>query len=138
MGSDRRDRPGLPGRSSFLASAFEGSGDGPQDTQTDCRICYGRSVGAYCSFRNEITGDCKPRPAMHRTLEFLLHHGYVVLLGWVFVEQVGLPLPSMPLLLAENPSEQHYVSMMERSEEHTSELQSPCNLVCRLLLEKQK
>src|SRR5256885_4776797 len=26
----------------------------------------------------------------------------------------------------------------ERSEEHTSELQSPCNLVCRLLLEKKK
>src|SRR5256885_8108876 len=25
-----------------------------------------------------------------------------------------------------------------RSEEHTSELQSPCNLVCRLLLEKKK
>src|SRR5256885_12923987 len=25
----------------------------------------------------------------------------------------------------------------ERSEEHTSELQSPCNLVCRLLLEKK-
>src|SRR5467141_3844504 len=37
---------------------------------------------------------------MHRTLEFLLHHGYVLLLGWVFAEQVGLPLPSMPLLLA--------------------------------------
>src|SRR2546426_2558098 len=27
---------------------------------------------------------------------------------------------------------------MRRSEEHTSELQSPCNLVCRLLLEKKK
>src|SRR5256885_11645132 len=27
---------------------------------------------------------------------------------------------------------------MLRSEEHTSELQSPCNLVCRLLLEKKK
>ena len=40
------------------------------------------------------------RPDMHRTLEFLLHHGYVVLLGWVFAEQIGLPLPSMPLLLA--------------------------------------
>src|SRR5256885_5884481 len=26
----------------------------------------------------------------------------------------------------------------QRSEEHTSELQSPCNLVCRLLLEKKK
>src|SRR5256885_5514012 len=30
----------------------------------------------------------------------------------------------------------HLVST--RSEEHTSELQSPCNLVCRLLLEKKK
>src|SRR2546426_8015878 len=27
---------------------------------------------------------------------------------------------------------------LHRSEEHTSELQSPCNLVCRLLLEKKK
>src|SRR2546426_1780505 len=29
-------------------------------------------------------------------------------------------------------------SLLIRSEEHTSELQSPCNLVCRLLLEKKK
>src|SRR2546426_6544045 len=29
-------------------------------------------------------------------------------------------------------------SLVARSEEHTSELQSPCNLVCRLLLEKKK
>src|SRR2546426_4692799 len=29
-------------------------------------------------------------------------------------------------------------SLQARSEEHTSELQSPCNLVCRLLLEKKK
>src|SRR5256885_12364304 len=29
-------------------------------------------------------------------------------------------------------------SKARRSEEHTSELQSPCNLVCRLLLEKKK
>src|SRR5256885_4106741 len=28
--------------------------------------------------------------------------------------------------------------LKNRSEEHTSELQSPCNLVCRLLLEKKK
>src|SRR5256885_3306660 len=28
--------------------------------------------------------------------------------------------------------------LLPRSEEHTSELQSPCNLVCRLLLEKKK
>src|SRR5256885_7598329 len=30
-----------------------------------------------------------------------------------------------------------WVSDSQRSEEHTSELQSPCNLVCRLLLEKK-
>src|SRR5256885_13326322 len=29
-------------------------------------------------------------------------------------------------------------NQLHRSEEHTSELQSPCNLVCRLLLEKNK
>ena len=31
----------------------------------------------------------------------------------------------------------HWASVLSRSEEHTSELQSPCNLVCRLLLEKK-
>src|SRR2546426_7359070 len=31
-----------------------------------------------------------------------------------------------------------YLARHKRSEEHTSELQSPCNLVCRLLLEKKK
>src|SRR5256885_5174592 len=30
------------------------------------------------------------------------------------------------------------LEILLRSEEHTSELQSPCNLVCRLLLEKKK
>src|SRR5256885_10440185 len=39
--------------------------------------------------------------------------------------------------------EQQHVALVDRleparSEEHTSELQSPCNLVCRLLLEKKK
>src|SRR5256885_11043413 len=33
---------------------------------------------------------------------------------------------------------QCFVTIASRSEEHTSELQSPCNLVCRLLLEKKK
>src|SRR2546426_2787694 len=32
----------------------------------------------------------------------------------------------------------HVLAKAHRSEEHTSELQSPCNLVCRLLLEKKK
>ncbi len=37
---------------------------------------------------------------MHGMLEFLLRHGYLVLLAWVFAEQGGLPIPSIPLLLA--------------------------------------
>src|SRR3989454_6556469 len=42
--------------------------------------------------------------------------------------------------VAEGHAELHHVSagVRQRSEEHTSELQSPCNLVCRLLLEKKK
>src|SRR5256885_7153768 len=43
---------------------------------------------------------------------------------------------------APDQSESHLVIngiyTSSRSEEHTSELQSPCNLVCRLLLEKKK
>src|SRR5256885_5781404 len=38
------------------------------------------------------------------------------------------------LFCAETPN---VVEVAGRSEEHTSELQSPCNLVCRLLLEKK-
>src|SRR5256885_7207878 len=36
------------------------------------------------------------------------------------------------------PSRPFARNCLYRSEEHTSELQSPCNLVCRLLLEKKK
>src|SRR2546426_6535698 len=36
------------------------------------------------------------------------------------------------------PQHEPHKRRKQRSEEHTSELQSPCNLVCRLLLEKKK
>src|SRR2546426_9255508 len=42
------------------------------------------------------------------------------------------PVPKVPDVLP------GFWELTERSEEHTSELQSPCNLVCRLLLEKKK
>src|SRR5256885_4893416 len=42
-----------------------------------------------------------------------------------------------PALLARAGTGPQHVDRA-RSEEHTSELQSPCNLVCRLLLEKKK
>src|SRR5256885_3593321 len=41
-------------------------------------------------------------------------------------------------LLSKNARSAASLNSSKRSEEHTSELQSPCNLVCRLLLEKKK
>ena len=37
---------------------------------------------------------------MSGIVEFLLRYGYLLLFGWVLAEQLGLPLPSAPLLLA--------------------------------------
>src|SRR2546426_12200581 len=50
-------------------------------------------------------------------------------------ESVGRPDPARAAKTAEGPGTG---TTRMRSEEHTSELQSPCNLVCRLLLEKKK
>src|SRR2546426_6809738 len=50
------------------------------------------------------------------------------------------PLPELPEAKAQTPSHPSWPVPpwhSDRSEEHTSELQSPCNLVCRLLLEKK-
>src|SRR5256885_8729013 len=47
-------------------------------------------------------------------------------------ERLGISHPQIKIKLLENLS-----FSLSRSEEHTSELQSPCNLVCRLLLEKK-
>src|SRR5256885_13029039 len=46
---------------------------------------------------------------------------------WFSCSAIRTPSVSPPLPISSS-----------RSEEHTSELQSPCNLVCRLLLEKKK
>src|SRR5256885_12963819 len=48
----------------------------------------------------------------------------------------GGVLPKAALAL--ETGQRGYLRRERRSEEHTSELQSPCNLVCRLLLEKKK
>src|SRR5580692_7729737 len=37
---------------------------------------------------------------MHSAMDFLLRHGYVVIVVAVFIEQIGLPIPSVPVLLA--------------------------------------
>src|SRR2546426_3622204 len=55
----------------------------------------------------------------------------------LFRSQVAKLVMYMSLILVaeDNPNS---CGSFARSEEHTSELQSPCNLVCRLLLEKKK
>jgi membrane protein DedA with SNARE-associated domain len=48
---------------------------------------------------------------MHDTLEFVVRHGYLLLFLWVLVEQVGLPVPALPLLVAAGAlSAQHRIS----------------------------
>src|SRR5256885_13004142 len=72
--------------------------------------------------------------------------------GWIprgddggrVVEQVRFDVIEQPVAgragarLAVVACQQPVELRLQRSEEHTSELQSPCNLVCRLLLEKNK
>lgn len=37
---------------------------------------------------------------MHNAMDFLMKHGYIVIFVAVFIEQIGLPVPSGPVLLA--------------------------------------
>src|SRR5438876_1824240 len=60
-----------------------------------------------------------------------LHVGIGQVPARVLEDQLEGPAPAFALGEVHHPAEQ-------RSEEHTSELQSPVHLVCRLLLEKKK
>src|SRR2546426_3541033 len=62
-----------------------------------------------------------------------LYHQYAVLACIYDWSKRGVQ--TLPVIV---PQELTPGSITVRSEEHTSELQSPCNLVCRLLLEKKK
>src|SRR2546426_8568881 len=85
-----------------------------------------------------------------------LGYGLIVLLAWLLQERLAFPAPRAPVPDPRRLGIAHgerielvsgdgtrlagwYLApRAARSEEHTSELQSPCNLVCRLLLEKKK
>src|SRR5207253_10107721 len=62
--------------------------------------------------------------------------------GWsrsaILRESSILPLPSISMTFTRTSSPSVSTSWTDRSEEHTSELQSRGHLVCRLLLEKKK
>src|SRR5258708_29293041 len=72
-----------------------------------------------------------PAPAIDLDERLVLRHQDILLQGGE--ELVGLKLPVA--IIALRRLRQHFD---DRSEEHTSELQSPDHLVCRLLLEKKK
>src|SRR5688500_20077054 len=61
----------------------------------------------------------------------------VVLSGFT-VESISMEPKAAESVLETGALGAHIQTRPPRSEEHTSELQSPCNLVCRLLLEKKK
>src|SRR2546426_7840194 len=70
--------------------------------------------------------------------------------NWQFAKRIhgaknGFKALDLPIVADQQEHEITFLNLAaqprfgaQRSEEHTSELQSPCNLVCRLLLEKKK
>src|SRR5688500_20005700 len=77
--------------------------------------------------RKIVIGVVKAQPQAN-FCELLLH---------AIVDSVDTTAKILRLLLQRCPHSRSF-EKESRSEEHTSELQSPCNLVCRLLLENKK
>jgi len=42
----------------------------------------------------------RPGGSLNEIVQFVIQHGYSVLFAWVLAEQLGMPIPSMPMLLA--------------------------------------
>src|SRR5256885_6050691 len=81
----------------------------------------------------------KPRPALIIQSDLFDEHPSVTILP-ITSELRDTPLFRITVTSTPENGLLKTSQVMEdkRSEEHTSELQSPCNLVCRLLLEKKK
>src|SRR2546426_6898475 len=88
-----------------------------------------------------------PHPTLFRSIVPTGDYNTLDKTGWHVLGKVDIRIPLSPIGVrvdgvygqTSHRSPIHAVhSDADRSEEHTSELQSPCNLVCRLLLEKKK
>ncbi len=86
-----------------------GNKDAEKGLQTKARRIYVESAIAaliltvlsffFASVLTEAARSYKDL-SLKETVEFLIGHGYNLLFGWVLVEQMGLPIPAIPVLLA--------------------------------------
>src|SRR5205807_5876525 len=106
---------------------------GPDARAVDHAVGKDLRVGADLAVADHAAGaDSYPVPERHLSLEHDVH-----------VDEHIAPMGHAaahvdPRGVRERNAREHELAGDARSEEHTSELQSPCNLVCRLLLEKKK
>src|SRR5207244_8542953 len=92
---------------------------------------FGTPFHDYRAARRVFSGACRLAGLRSVTLHDLRHTFAV------HAAQAGVPIPRIQKLLG-HATVAMAMRYMNRSEEHTSELQSPDHLVCRLLLEKKK
>ena len=59
---------------------------------TTVSFFFVRFVTEVAAFSNDLN--------LEQAADFLIRHGYAVLFGWVLLEQMGLPIPAAPLLIA--------------------------------------
>jgi membrane protein DedA with SNARE-associated domain len=86
-----------------------GDGDAEKRLRTQARWIYVQSALAallltilsvfVASLFNAADGFSNDM-SLEQTADFLIRHGYTLLFGWVLVEQMGLPIPAIPLLIA--------------------------------------
>src|SRR5256885_12474689 len=86
-------------------------------------------------FRSILAGNALSFLAKEKrdVFEVFIQFGAMLAVIWEYRARLASVVVSAH---ADQGSRRFLVNLAIRSEEHTSELQSPCNLVCRLLLEK--
>src|SRR5205807_976468 len=106
------------------------------EARGELALCYCRE-GAFDEARIQLRTALQILPEPNNDLEAVL-----LIRAGIIEERTGRLNDALKFYERAAPlverSADHTIKGSYRSEEHTSELQSPCNLVCRLLLEKKK